>query len=58
MILYTWVVMKDCRIAGYVKAHSEWDATRIAQERYGDRLFVERVYLGDWIADAKETSSK
>jgi hypothetical protein len=56
MILYTWVVMKDCRIAGYVKAHSEWDAMRIAQEQYGDRLFVERVYLGDWVSASKETS--
>lgn len=54
MILYTWAVVKDCRLVGYIKAHSEWDAMRMANMKYGDRLFVERVYLGDWIADAKE----
>ena len=58
MNLYTWAVVQDCRIVGYVRAYSEWDAMRMAENKYGSRLFVERVYLGDWIAEAKERSSK
>jgi hypothetical protein len=58
MIMYAWAVVKDCRLVGYVKAHSEWDAIRMANMKYGDRLFVERVYLGDWIADAKEVKNE
>lgn len=51
MILYTWSVVKDCRLVGYVRAYSEWDALRKANDKYGERLFVERVYLGDWIGE-------
>jgi hypothetical protein len=58
MTLYTWAVMKDCRLVGYVKSYSEWDAHKKAQEKYGDRLFVERVYLGDWITDTKEVTNE
>lgn len=58
MQLYTWAVVQDCRIVGYVRAYSEWDAVKFAEMKYGSRLFVERVYLGDWIADAKEKSNE
>ena len=47
MTLYTWAVVKECRIVGYVKAYSEWDALRMATVKYGERLFVERTYLGE-----------
>lgn len=45
MKLYTWAVVQDCRIVGYVKAYSEWDAMRFASMKYGERLFVERTLL-------------
>lgn len=55
MQLYTWAVVQDCRIVGYVRAYSEWDAVRMAEQKYGNRLFVERVYLGDWIGEKNES---
>jgi len=53
MTMYTWAVIQDCRLVGYIRAYSEWDAIRMAETKYGSRLFVERVYLGDWIAESK-----
>jgi hypothetical protein len=47
MKLYTWAVVKDCRIVGYVRAYSEWDALSAAKRKYGEHLFVERTYLGE-----------
>ena len=58
MNLYTWAVVQDCRIVGYVRAYSEWDAVRMAENKYGSRLSVERVYLGDWIAESKEKNNE
>lgn len=40
---YTWAVVKDCRRVGYVMAYSEYEAITKAKEKYGDRLFVERI---------------
>lgn len=57
MKLYTWAVVKECRIVGYVRAYSEWDAMKMAETKYGSRLFVERVYLGDCVADSKEVEN-
>jgi len=57
LTLYTWAVVQDCRIVGYVRAYSEWDAIKAANTKYGERLFVERVYLGDWIADSTEVKN-
>ena len=28
---YEWAVWKNCRLAGYVSAHGEWDALRKAK---------------------------
>jgi hypothetical protein len=56
--MYTWAVVQDCRLVGYVRAYSEWDAMKMAEMKYGSRLFVERVYLGDWIAEAKEQTNE
>ena len=47
MKLYIWAVVKECRIVGYVKAYSEWDALSSAKRKYGENLFVERTYLGE-----------
>jgi len=58
MTLYTWAVVQDCRIVGYVRAYSEWDAMKFAEMKYGSRLFVERVYLGDWIGEVKEQTNE
>jgi hypothetical protein len=58
MTLYTWAVVQDCRIVGYVRAYSELDAMKMAETKYGSRLFVERVYLGDWIGEAKEQTNE
>ena len=41
---YTWMVWKDCRLVGYVMAYSERDALIKAQDKYGERLFVERPF--------------
>lgn len=45
MKLYDWVVWKNCKIAGYIQAYSEWDAMRIAANKYGSNIFVERPYI-------------
>lgn len=58
MKMYNWAVIQDCRLVGYVRAYSEWDAVRMAEKRFGDRFFVERVYLGDWITDTKEVTNE
>lgn len=58
MKLYTWAVIQDCRIVGYIKAYGEWEALRLANKKYGERLFVERTYLGDWIGDKEEKSNE
>lgn len=58
MKLYTWAVIKDCRIVGYVRAYSEWDAMSFANRSYGDRLFVERIYLGDPIPENQMSLEK
>ena len=58
MTMYTWSVIQDCRLVGYVRAYSEWDALKLAEQKYGARLFVERVYLGDWIAEHKEVKNE
>lgn len=44
---YTWMVVKECRIVGYIKAYSEWDALSAAKRKYGENLFVERTYFGE-----------
>lgn len=41
-MVYTWAVWKDNRLVGYVRSYSEWDAIRIANSKYGIRLYVER----------------
>ena len=53
MKLYTWAVVKECRIVGYVKAYSEWDAIKMAEKKYGSRLFVERTYLGEPVEEKR-----
>lgn len=47
MVEYTWAVWKDCRLSGYVRAFSEMDALKRAQEKFGQNLFIERVVLGN-----------
>jgi hypothetical protein len=42
MIKYNWAVIKNCRIIGYVSAYSEYDANRIAAEKFGNNIFLER----------------
>lgn len=39
---YTWAVWKQCRMVGYVQAYSEWDAMKIAKNRFGTDIFIER----------------
>ena len=57
MKLYTWAVMQDCRIVGYVRAYSEWDAIKMAEKKYGSRLFVERTYLGEPVEEKGVTNA-
>lgn len=42
---YTWAVIQDCRMVGYVVSYSEYEAMKLATKKYGSRLFVERVNL-------------
>lgn len=51
---YTWAVMKDCRLVGYVRSFSERDALDQASKQFGDRLFVERVYLGEQLPEGQD----
>ena len=55
---FTWAVVQDCRLVGYVRAYSEWDAMRMAEKKYGSRLFVERVYLNDPIPEGKDSLTR
>lgn len=50
---YTWIVWKDCRLAGYVVAYSEYEALIKAKDKYGDRLFVERIPLGELVTESR-----
>lgn len=43
MTHYVWMVWKDCRLAGYIKAYSEREALVKSKEKFGDRTFVERA---------------
>jgi hypothetical protein len=43
MLEYIWAVWKNCRLVGYIRAFSEWDALSKAKNSYGDYLFVERL---------------
>lgn len=40
---YIWIVWRDCRIAGHVKAFSEREALIKSKEKFGERVFVERA---------------
>lgn len=51
MNLYTWAVVKECRLVGYIKALSEREALRMAEKQYGYNLFVERVNLHQPVTD-------
>lgn len=42
MQMYSWAVWKNCRIAGYVEAYSEYDAYIKANNKYGCDIFLER----------------
>lgn len=42
---YTWAVIQDCRLVGYVVSYSGMEAMKIATKKYGERLFVERLNL-------------
>ena len=39
---YIWSVWKRCRLVGYVVAHSQWEATKSAEERFGKEIFIVR----------------
>lgn len=45
MTHYVWMVWKDCRLAGYIKAYSEREALAKSKEKFGERLFIERMLL-------------
>lgn len=51
---YLWIVWRDCRIAGHVKAYSEREALVKSKEKFGDRIFVERAA---WNADQESSPS-
>ena len=58
MMLYNWAVIQDCRLVGYVRAYSEWDAFRMAEKRFGDGFFVERTSIGDYAANNEEQTNE
>ena len=42
MTEYVWMVWKNARLVGYITAYGEWDALRIAKNKYGENIFIER----------------
>lgn len=44
---YTWAVIQDCRLVGYVVSYSGQEAMKLATKKYGERLFVERTVYED-----------
>lgn len=52
---YNWAVVKDCKLVGYVVSYSEREAMRLATEKFGGRLFVERVYLGQPVPEGQDS---
>jgi hypothetical protein len=53
MVEYQWMVWKDCRLVGYVMAYSERDALIKAQNKYGERLFVERPFSQETVLTSR-----
>lgn len=53
---YTWMVLVDNKIVGYVKSKSEIDALRIAKDKIAKNcpFFIERAYLGNPIPTEKD----
>jgi hypothetical protein len=51
---YIWAVWKDNRLVGYVRSPSEWDALRLAKEKFGSYTFVEHSWLGNPIPVEKD----
>jgi hypothetical protein len=44
---YVWIVWKNCRMAGYIKAYAEREAVIKAKEKFGEYVFVERTTWSD-----------
>lgn len=44
---YVWAVWNNNRLVGYVRSNSEFDAIRLAKEKFGNYTFVERSWLGN-----------
>ena len=42
MKCFAWAVWKRCRLVGYVKAYSEWEAQRKAEDQFGKEIFIVR----------------
>lgn len=38
-----YVVMRGCKVLGYIHAYSTYHAIRIAEKLYGNNLVIERV---------------
>jgi hypothetical protein len=43
MIEQLWRVWKHNKFVGYVVSPSEWEATKMAQKKFGSFVFVERL---------------
>lgn len=52
---YLWIVWKECRLVGYVKAYSEYSAMEKAEKEYGKRIFLERTMAGQVSIDCSES---
>lgn len=42
MKCFVWAVWRRCRFVGYVKAYSEWDAQKKAEDEFGREIFIVR----------------
>jgi hypothetical protein len=51
---YVWAVWSNNRLVGYVRSPSEWDALRLAKEKFGSYTFVERSWLGNPIPEGQD----
>lgn len=39
----TYIVMRGCKVLGYVQAYSSYHAMRMAEKSYGNNLIIERI---------------
>jgi hypothetical protein len=42
MKFFVWAVWRRCRLVGYIKAYSEWEAQSKSESQFGKEIFIIR----------------